>query len=99
MARIYLIDEGENPVHDPTVRARAKKVRRARDRLLPIALAVGMALSCGVLFSRVQIQWGGGTRDVQASVSQAVQRRPAEAPPKRPWIEVFVTPPAASNQP
>jgi hypothetical protein len=98
MARIYLIDEGENPVHDPTVRARAKKVRRARDRLLPIVLAVGMALSCGVLFSRVQIQWGGGTRDVQASVSQAVQR-PAEAPTKRPWIEVFVTPPAASNQP
>ncbi|MDT7947157.1 MAG: hypothetical protein RQ897_02280 [Thermoflexus sp.] len=97
MARIYLIDEGENPVHDPTVRARAKRVRRARDRLLPIALAIGMALSCGFLFSRVQIQWGG-TRDVQASVSQAVQR-PAEAPTKRPWIEVFVTPPAASNQP
>jgi hypothetical protein len=97
MARIYLINEGENPVHDPTVRARAKKVRRARDRLLPIALAIGMALSCGVLFSRVQIQWGG-TRDVQASVSQAVHR-PAEAPTKRPWIEVFVTPPAASNQP
>jgi hypothetical protein len=97
MARIYLIDEGENPVHDPTVRARAKKVRRARDRLLPIALAVGMALSCGVLFSRVQVQWGG-TRDVQASVSRAVQR-PAEAPTKRPWIEVFVTPPAASNRP
>jgi hypothetical protein len=97
MARIYLIDEGENPVHDPTVRARARKVRRARDRLLPILLAVGMALSCGVLFSRVQIQWGR-TRDVQASVSQAVQR-PAEAPSKRPWIEVFVTPPAASNRP
>jgi hypothetical protein len=97
MARIYLIDEGENPVHDPTVRARARKVRRARDRLLPIALAIGLALSCGVLFSRVQIQWGG-TRDVQASVSQSVQR-PAEAPTKRPWIEVFVTPPAASNQP
>ena len=94
MARIYVIDEGENPVHDPTVRARARKVRRARDRLLPLLLAVGMALSCGVLFSRVQIR---SQNVVQSSISHAVQ--PPAQTGQRPWIEVFITPAPPAPEP
>ncbi|WP_322797974.1 hypothetical protein [Thermoflexus sp.] len=86
MARIYLIEEGMNPVHDPTVRARARRVRRARDSVLTVMMLMGLLASCGWMGYRLL---NGG--------QEPRQDPPAVLQTQRPWIEVFVTPSSGVN--